>query len=97
MSASSCPYEVGAKFDLGQGVQLELTGRHGREGVWGGVLSHVKGEGRCEGYVHFDLPDQWKQTDVWQVHSWNPLHLEPSFLCHCGFHGFIRAGKWVAA
>jgi len=23
--------------------------------------------------------------------------LSPSFLCHCGDHGFIRQGKWVRA
>ena len=33
----------------------------------------------------------------WQVQSTEPLTLSPSIPCHCGDHGFIRDGRWVAA
>lgn len=33
----------------------------------------------------------------WTVESWDPLTISPSLLCHCGDHGFIREGRWVAA
>ncbi len=32
---------------------------------------------------------------TWELHSLDPLHVEPSLLCGCGSHGFIRAGAWV--
>lgn len=58
--------------------------------------SHIpKGE-PCAGSVNFDLPVNEGQT-VWQVHSMDPLHIEPSVLCSCGDHGFIREGRWVPA
>lgn len=31
----------------------------------------------------------------WQLHSLDPLHVEPSILCSCGRHGYVRDGKWV--
>lgn len=39
-------------------------------------------------------PDRanWTMTGTYE----NPT-LAPSFLCHCGDHGFIREGKWVRA
>lgn len=49
----------------------------------------------CAGFVPFKShnPDYG-----WDVHSLDPLHLEPSLLCRlCGSHGFIRAGVWVPA
>lgn len=33
----------------------------------------------------------------WTVHSLQPLHIEPSILCSCGVHGYIRNGLWVPA
>lgn len=34
-----------------------------------------------------------------RIVSRDPLHIEPSILCSegCGFHGWVRAGKWVPA
>lgn len=29
--------------------------------------------------------------------SYEKPTLSPSFLCHCGDHGFIREGKWIRA
>ncbi len=33
----------------------------------------------------------------WTVESWEPLTISPSLLCHCGDHGHIREGRWMAA
>lgn len=60
---------------------------------------------RCEGMVPFDTPEHRfasPERPVWQVHSLDPLHIEPSILMSpekggCGLHGFIREGKWVPA
>lgn len=53
------------------------------------------------GSVIFDIPEAWAyrpEGAKWQVHSLDPLHVEPSILCrNCGNHGFIRNGKWEDA
>ena len=33
----------------------------------------------------------------WTLHSLDPLHIEPSVLCGCGHHGWIRGGCWCPA
>lgn len=43
---------------------------------------------------------QWAGTTGpnWTLVSMEPLHVEPSILCHsCGDHGFIWDGKWMPA
>lgn len=50
----------------------------------------------CEGVVVFWEPEPSGGT-VWTLHSVEPLHIEPSVLCNCGDHGFIRDGRWVPA
>lgn len=42
---------------------------------------------------------QWNGTTGpnWTLVSRDPLHVEPSILCGCGEHGFIRDGKWIPA
>lgn len=35
--------------------------------------------------------------DLWQLVQRDPLTITPSFLCHCGAHGFITNGRYVAA
>jgi hypothetical protein len=55
-------------------------------------------DGWCGGAVHFDVPaNAGYSRDKWQVQSLDPLTISPSLACHCGDHGFITAGKWVAA
>lgn len=65
------------------------------------IISHYKpGGGLCRGAITFAGDVQKRiQPDVrvWRVVSWEPLTLEPSILCRCGDHGFIREGKWVRA
>lgn len=67
----------------------------------GGILAHTKADGSlCEGSIWFDVPavhQVFPERHVWQVECWEPLTLSPSFLCHCGDHGFIKQGKWVRA
>lgn len=43
-----------------------------------------------------------KKTPVWQLHSLDPLHIEPSIQMYDtnlqpSYHGFIRNGRWVQA
>jgi hypothetical protein len=53
--------------------------------------------GQCGGAVLFDVSANVDTTRPrWQVESWDPLTLSPSLLCHCGDHGFIVEGRWVA-
>lgn len=65
--------------------------------------------GRCCGGLTFRGP-VWEEllrraqaagkpfnTTAWDVVSWEPLTISPSFLCHCGFHGWIQNGRWVPA
>ncbi len=49
---------------------------------------------------------RWAVTGLYQQKAGNSDELltmydkmtcSPSFLCHCGDHGFIREGKWVRA
>lgn len=67
----------------------------------GGIIRHKKPDGAwCEGSIWFDSQvtrEVFGTHDRWQVSSWEPLTCSPSFLCHCGDHGFIREGKWVRA
>ena len=67
----------------------------------GAIITHTKSDGAiCEGSIWFDKPIVEKffgKHHRWRVLSWEPLTCEPSFLCHCGDHGFIRDGKWVRA
>jgi len=57
--------------------------------------------------IHADYPDDWYHggavyfvdgangnNAVWTIESVDPLTISPSVLCGCGFHGFIRNGKW---
>jgi hypothetical protein len=41
---------------------------------------------------HRDAAPQWDMTGTFECPT-----LSPSFLCHCGDHGFVRNGKWVRA
>jgi hypothetical protein len=58
-------------------------------------------EGYCQGAFTI-RGSKWHQVEP-KRSSWefdgnlkSPT-LSPSFLCHCGDHGFIRNGKWVRA
>lgn len=69
----------------------------------GAIVYHPRpdGAGQCASHIYFDLPGiEAIAADRarWQLHSLEPLHVEPSLLCRaCGDHGFIRAGRWEPA
>jgi hypothetical protein len=75
--------------------------------LWGGILKHplpagqvgqTGSPGECQGGIAFDFP--WipqSRQPRWTVESFWPLTLSPSILCGCGFHGFVRQNRWVAA
>ena len=63
---------------------------------------------RCEGFVSFDTCPASGERNTWQITGTlegGDLTLSPSILCRlgnvanepCGFHGFVRDGKWVPA
>jgi hypothetical protein len=52
----------------------------------------------CAGTVSFGDPGHdSKGRAHWSLVSLDPLHVEPSILCSCGRHGFVRAGRWEEA
>lgn len=60
--------------------------------------NHTPAGEPCAGSVTFDLPGlEGRHGPRWALHSLDPLHVEPSILCSCGRHGFVREGKWVEA
>ncbi len=66
----------------------------------GGFLIHRRGDsptGWCAGGFHWWQPPGEVGRPSWTLNSLDPLDLSPSFRCHCGFHGFIRRGRWVLA
>lgn len=84
-------------LDLGDDHYLELS--HGYEmpedECVGGTITHKKPDGSwCQGWIGF--VDGFGPP-TWSVESWDPLSCSPSFLCHCGDHGFIKGGRWVRA
>lgn len=59
------------------------------------IFSHKKPDGEwCEGAIMFV---ESKGNPVWELRSSDPLHLEPSIKCDCGYHGWIRNGQWEDA
>lgn len=99
------------KIDLGDGCSYEFT-HHDRSyhpsapdnsGIifWHPVLPGKPGIGGesdlCGGSVFWWRPIE-DTGPMWRVIMEAPmLTLEPSIRCHCGFHGWIRDGRWVAA
>jgi len=59
-------------------------------------------DGWHAGAIHFKteltVAAAW-EGPKWDVHSWQPLHIEPSLQSHypCSDHGFIRGGRWERA
>jgi hypothetical protein len=52
----------------------------------------------CAGTVSFGDPGHDSTGRAhWSLVSLDPLHVEPSILCSCGRHGFVRAGRWEEA
>lgn len=90
--------------DLGNGVFIGWTTFNGVR--CGGILIHpISREinpdtGECSGSFWFkDKKNQFEtERPVWEFNNdFEKPTLSPSFLCHCGFHGFVKEGKWIQA
>ncbi len=98
-----------AKDDQEQVVWLDddhamtWTFNQGESEPYGGLLWHRKPDGNwCCGAWFLRVPMYNGQptrnnVPIWTMSSKEPLTLSPSFLCHCGHHGFIQGGKWIGA
>ena len=88
--------------DLGNGCFISWTTFEGER--CGGILIHPKttepnNNGECWGSFWFRNNNynskynrkspEWDFNNDFEIPT-----LSPSFLCHCGFHGFIENGKW---
>jgi hypothetical protein len=66
--------------------------------IWHRALDTGDDATEHAGGVYFDVPESVGLTGArWQLVSLDPLHIEPSVLCSCGDHGFIRDGHWIPA
>ena len=88
--------------DLGDGHWLQWTEYDGKR--CGGIIRHIdpKSEsGMCAGSFWTD--NRYNEAcgtkhPIWTLTGTEEVPtLAPSFLCHCGDHGFVRNGKWVRA
>lgn len=83
--------------DLGNGAFYQKS--FDKDGNWIAITEwHKNPAGKlCGGWVPFNVKSEYilSNTPKWEVRSLDPLHLEPSLLCGCGNHGWIRDGKWV--
>lgn len=83
-------------IDLGNGSFYVKT--VDREGNWVAISEYHKDshDNLCGGWVPFNVESEYltSGSPKWEVRSLDPLHLEPSLLCGCGHHGFIRNGRW---
>lgn len=89
-------------LDLGDGHWIDWS--YYKDECCGGIITHTTaatGSGFCAGAFtirgskwDLDYPGRasWKFNEVFAAPT-----LEPSFLCHCGDHGFVREGRWVKA
>lgn len=92
------------KFDisLGHGHWLQWTEFQGVR--CGGVIRHLDSKaesGLCAGSFWTD--DRYNKAcgtkhAIWMLTgAADAPTLSPSFMCHCGDHGWVRDGKWVPA
>lgn len=92
-------------LDIGHNHKVKFfTHTNSGDVLTGAFILHPKGpkdtgaypgEDWCLGSVGFDIPENTSDTGAkWELRNLNPLHIEPSVLCDCGDHGWIRNGKW---
>jgi len=87
-------------LDLGDGHWLDWSEWQGQR--CGGIITHTTTKtetGFCSGafwlasftgYEHGH--PKWQMSGTFERPT-----LNPSFMCHCKDHGFVRDGKWVRA
>lgn len=89
-------------LDIGSGVYIRWTSFEGER--IGGILMHPEPKnenGECWGSFWFKQNEKLFAKDsrpLWDFNGdyENPT-LSPSFQCHCGFHGWVKDGKWIQA
>jgi len=85
--------------DAGLGFRYVFTSYQDHEKV--GIIEWHPGCTDEGGSVLFDLPiirEHFPERPRWTVERWEPLTLSPSILCKvCGWHGWLRDGRWVPA
>jgi len=92
---------MSAEIDLGNGYIGHLIAasdaRPHPSGYLGITIRHPTPDGGQCGYIA--TWDGARGPDhTWTLVSLDPLHIEPSLLCHtCGGHGFVRNGRWEPA
>lgn len=92
---------VGHDLDLGDGHWLDWSEYEGVR--CGGVIVHTSTKtesGFCAGsfWIKGATPSPWAASAQWDLTGPDTAPtLSPSFLCHCGDHGWIQNGKWVRA
>ncbi len=94
-----------ADLNLGSGVtarwlEYSPAGQPDAPRPAGLMLEHPAAtpSGRCHGAVFWWRPPQDLAAGraLWRIVQREPLTLEPSLRCQCGYHGWIRDGRWVA-
>jgi len=90
--------------DIGSDVRIMFTVHDDAAPAIGGglrcglIVSHRAPDGReCGGSVTFGNAPASLHGPRWQVEQWEPLTISPSIRCDCGWHGFIRDGRWIPA
>lgn len=83
----------------------DAAGLPGKQDDWvGGLIRHPMPDGStCTASILFDTPrarvykkhSDGDKCQFWGVTSLDPLDINPSLVCHCGDHGFIREGRWI--
>lgn len=88
---------TGELIDVGAGCTIEWIEAGGsRVGYYFLHPLESSPTGRCGG-VGWTDPAHNVESPHWAIVMEEPLTLAPSLLCHCGFHGWIQAGRWVQA
>lgn len=86
-------------LDLGDDHWLDWTTY--KDQRCGGIITHktqTNDTGLCSASFWIIKIDFMQQNAIWSLSGDDQKPtLSPSFLCHCGDHGFIHKGKWVRA
>lgn len=97
-------------YDLGDGhrISLVIAGTKSTRTI-GGIIEHQTPAGTpCSGFVRWARSD-WELAHPEDSGNLGPIWtlagepgadtftLDPSVLCNCGDHGWIRSGRWQRA
>jgi hypothetical protein len=67
----------------------------------GALLEWLRAGDECHAMICLDSAEGLEVSGghekTWHLESFEPLTVSPSILCGCGWHGFIREGRWVPA